>query len=83
MLMTTVQLPGAVAYDSQRGANNLTANTDISFSIEFKKHLSDPSWSHEFSNHGKDRKCASKRTWDDNEYHVQDRKYVPYTIVEI
>ena len=42
MLTTTVQLPGAAAYDSHMPMHTLTSNTDISLSRGFNKHISDP-----------------------------------------
>ena len=42
MLMTTLQLSGAAAYDLHMAIHTSTANTDISLAREFQKHLSDP-----------------------------------------
>ena len=60
-----------------------TANTDISLSREFLKYLSDTTWAHGLLDNDKYRKCASKRKWNERDYHVQDRKYVPHASVKI
>ena len=74
MLMTTVQLTGVAAYKPHMVMHISTANTDISLAREFQKHLSDPTQSHGLLYHSKDRKRASKRKWNDCEYHVQEKK---------
>ena len=83
MLMTTVQMPGASAYDSQMAIHNSTANTDIILAREFKEHLSDPTWAHGLLDHGKERKCVSNQNWTDHEYHVQESKDVPHVSVKM
>ena len=60
MLMTTVQLPGVAAYDSQMVMHTSTTNTYISLAWKFKKNLSDPTRAHGLLDHGKDRKHSSK-----------------------
>ena len=71
MLFTTVQLPGAETYESQMVIHTSTSRTDTSLARELQKHLSNPTRSHDLLDHGKDRKRASKRKWNDREYHVQ------------
>ena len=81
--MTTLQLPGAAAYDSYMSMHTSTENTDTSLAREFQKHLSDPTRAHSLLDHGKDRKISSKRKWNEHEYHFQDRKYLSHTSVKI
>ena len=76
MLMKTVQLLDAAAYDSQMTMHILTVNTDISLAREFQKHLSDLTWEHGLLDLGKYVKCASKWNWNERDYHVQDNKDV-------
>ena len=81
--MTNVQLPGAAAYDSQMEIHTSNVNTDTSLSREFQKHLSDPTRAHGLLYHGKDIKHASKRKWNDCDYHVQERNDVSHTSVKM
>ena len=76
MLMKTVQLPGESTNDSYMAMYNKTSNADISLARAFQKHISDPTCSYGFIDHGKDRKEANKSIWTDLEHHVQDNKYV-------
>ena len=68
MLMTTVQLTGAAAYESHMGMHNSTANIDNKLEREFKEHLSDPTWAHGLLDSSKDRKYSSKKKWTNCEY---------------
>ena len=63
--------------------HNSTANTYISLERELKKHISDLTWAHGFLDHVKYRKNASKRKWNEHEYHVQERKYMSHISLKI
>ena len=71
MLITTVKLTGAGAYDSQMEMHTSTANIDISLARYFQKYISDSTRSHGLLDHGKDTKCASKLKWNDSDYHAK------------
>ena len=81
--MTTVQMPGEEAYDSQMAMHTSTENTYISLAREFQKRLSDPTRSHGLLRCGKDRKRSIKRNWTEHEYHFQDRKCVSHISVQM
>ena len=53
------------------------------FSKGITKILSDPTRAHSLLDHSKDRKRASKRRFNDYEFHVQERKYVSQISVKI
>ena len=42
-----------------------------------------PKRAHGLLDNGKDRKRASKRKWNDRDYHIQDRKYVSHIWVKM
>ena len=73
-----MQLIGAAYYDSQMEIHTSTANIDVSLARESQKYISDPTWSHDLLDNGKDRKCASKQKCTEIEYCVQYSKDVPH-----
>ena len=81
--MTTVQLTGAAAYDSQMVIHTSTANLDIILAREFQKNLSDPTRTHGLLDNIKGIKRASKVKWTDHEYNIQYRKDVSHISVKI
>ena len=70
MLTTTMQLPGAAYYDTQMSMHTATMNTYISLAREFQRHLSDPTWTPCWLDHGKDREYSSKLKGTESEYHA-------------
>ena len=58
--MTTVQLPGTAAYESQMSIHSSNLNTDICLSRELKKHLSEPTHTPGVRYHGEYIKLSSK-----------------------
>ena len=46
MVIPTVKLPGAAAYESHMSMHTSTSNTDISLARAFQKHLSEPTRAH-------------------------------------
>ena len=74
MLMTTVQLPGTEAYESQMAMHTSTANTDIILERVYQKHLSDPTQAHGLLDHSKDIKLASKQKCNNMDYRVNKAK---------
>ena len=71
-----MQLTCAASYESHMAMHTSTANTDISLSRE-SQHENMVCWIMVST------KCASKRNWTDNNYHFQDKKYVPHTSVKM
>ena len=71
IIMITVKLPGAGAYDSHMEMYTSTVNTDISLAKKFQKHISEPTREHDLLDHGKDRKHSSKCKWTECEYYSQ------------
>ena len=62
MLTTTVQLPGAAAYDSHMEKHTLTVNTDISLVREFQRHILDSTRKHGVIYQVKYRKMSIKKS---------------------
>ena len=83
IFITTLQLPGAVDYDSHVSIHTSTANTGIILTRGFQKCMSYPTRSHGLLDHFKDIKSASKWKLIERYYPVQDRKYVSHTSVKM
>ena len=60
-----------------------TVNIDTSLAIEFKKHVLDPSRKNGAMDLVNYIKWSSQRKCTEDDYHVQDRKYVSQTSVKI
>ena len=83
MLIKTVQITGAAAYDSQVVIHNSNENTKISLARGVQKNVSDPTRSHGLLDHSKDIKRARKLKCTERENRVQHRNYGPHTSLEM
>ena len=83
MLVTTVQQPGAEAYESQISIHTSTENIDISLARESQNNLSDTTRAHGLLDPGKCIKRSIKQKWNEREYHVQYRKDVSHVSVKM
>ena len=81
MFMTTLQITGAEAYESQMEMHTSTSNTYISLTRGFQTHISYPTRKNDVMDQVKERKRSNKQKWTDNEYHVQNNKYLTHTAV--
>ena len=75
-LMSTVQLPGSVRFDSQIKMHTGTENKDVSLAQEFKDHLEEEHLQNGATDQGKPRKRFMERKWTYIQYHVQDNAAV-------
>ena len=75
-LMSKVQLPGSVRFDSKIKMNTGTENKDVSLAKEFKDHLEGEHRQNCVVDQGKPRKIFMKRKWTERNYHVQDNAAV-------
>ena len=75
-LMSKVQLPGSVRFDSQIKIHTGTENKDVSLAQEFKDHLEEEHQQNGAIDKGKSRKRFMERKWTERKYHVQDNAAV-------
>ena len=74
-LMSKVQLPGSVRFDSQIKMHTGTENKDVSLAKEFKDHMEGEHRQNGVINQGKPRKRYMNRKRTERKYHVQDNAY--------
>ena len=70
-LMSKVQLPGSVRFDSQIKIHTGTENKEVSLAKEFKDHLEREHRQNGAIDQGKSRKRFTERKWTERKYHVQ------------
>ena len=70
-LMSKVQLPGSVIFDSQIKMHTGTENKDVSLAREFKYHLEGEHRQNGVIDQGKSRKRFTEIKWTERNYHVQ------------
>ena len=75
-LMSKVQLPGSVRFDSQIKMNTGTENKDVSLAHEFKNYLEEEHRQNGAIDQVKPRKIFMERKWTERKYHVQDNAAV-------
>ena len=75
-LMSKVQLPGSVVFDSQIKIHTGTKKKDVSLAREFKDHLEGEHRQNGAIDQGKSRKIFMKRKWTEIKYRVQDNASV-------
>ena len=68
-LMSTVQLPGSVIFDSQIRMHTGTENKDVILAKEFKDHLEEEHRQNGAIDQGKSRKRFTERKWTERKYH--------------
>ena len=71
-LMSKVQLPGSIRFDSQIKIHTGTEKKDVSLAREFKDHLEGEHRKNGAIDQGKSRKIFMNRKWIERKYHVQD-----------
>ena len=71
-LMSNVQLPGSVRFDSQIKIHTGTENKDVSLAQELKNHMEEEYRQNGAIDQVKPRKRFMERKWTYREYHVQD-----------
>ena len=77
-LMSKVQLPGSVRFDSQIKMHTGTENIYVSLAQEFKDHLKEEHRQNGVIDQGKPRKIYMNSKWTEREYHVQDNADVEH-----
>ena len=82
-LISKVQLPGSVRFDSQIKIHTSTENKDVSLAKESKDHLEGEHRKNDAIDQGKSRKIFMKRKWTNRKYHVQDNASVELKYVKI
>ena len=75
-LMSKVQLPGSVRFDSQIKIHTGTENKDIILAKELKYHLEGEHRQNGAIDQRKSRKIFMERKWTERKYHVQDNALV-------
>ena len=75
-LMSKVQLPGSIRFDSQIKIHTGTEKKDVSLAREFKDHLEGEHRKNVVIDQGKSRKRFMERKWIERNYHVQDNASV-------
>ena len=70
-LMSKVQLPGSVIFDSQIKMHTGTENKDVSLAKEFKDHMEGEHRQNGVIDQGKSRKRFMEIRWTERKYHVQ------------
>ena len=81
-LMSTVQLPGSIIFDSQIQMHTGTQKDNVSVAKEFQEHLTKKHRKDGVIDQGKSKRFM-KRKWTDREYHVQDDYDVEHKYVKI
>ena len=71
-LMSKVQLPGSIRFDSQIKIHTRTENKDVSLAREFKDHMEGEHHKNGVIDQGKSRKIFMNRKLTERKYHVQD-----------
>ena len=71
-LMSKVQLPGSIRFDSHIKIHTGTENKDVSLAREFKDHMEGEHRKNGVINQEKSRKIFMNRKWTEIKYHVQD-----------
>ena len=82
-LMSKVQLPGSVRFDSEIKMYTGTENKDISLAQEIKNNLEEEHRQNGAIDQGKPRKIFMERKWTEIKYHVQDNDAVELKDVKI
>ena len=82
-LMSKVQLPGSVIFDSQIKMHTDTENKDVSLVKEFKDHLEGEHRKNGVIDQGKPRKRFTEIKWTERRYHVQDNALVELKYIKI
>ena len=75
-LMSKVQLPGSVIFDSHIEIHTSTENKDVSLANEFKDRLEGEHRQNGAIDQGKPRKISMEIKWTERKYHVQDSALV-------
>ena len=82
-LMSKVQFPGSVIFDSQIKIHTGTENKDVSLAKEFKNNLEEEHRQNGTIDQGKPRKRFMERKWTEIKYHVKDNAAVELKDVKI
>ena len=82
-LMSKVQLPGSVIFDSHIKMHTGTENKDVSLSNEFNNNLEGEHRQNGAIDQGKPRKIFMERKWTERKYHVHDNALVEPKDVKI
>ena len=82
-LMSKVQLPGSIRFDSQIKIHTGTEKKDVSLAQEFKNHLEGEHRKNGVIDQGKSRKIFINRKWTEIKYHVQDNSDVELKYVKM
>ena len=75
-LVSKVELPGSVIFDSQIKIHTGTENKYVILAKEFKDHLEGEHRQNGFTDQGTSRKIFMERKWTERKYHVQDNTSV-------
>ena len=71
-LMSKVQLPGSIRFDSQIKIHTGTEKKEVSLAREFKDHLEGEHCKNGVIYQGKSGKRFMNRKWTERKYHIQD-----------
>ena len=82
-LMSRVQLPGSIRFDSQIKIHTGTEKKDVSLARQFKNHLEGEHRKNGFIDQGKSGKRFMNRKWAEIKYHVQDNVSVELKYVKM
>ena len=82
-LMSKVQLPGSIRFDSQIKIYTGTEKKDVSLAREFKDHLEGEHRKNGVIDQVKSRKIYMNRKWTERKYHVQENASVELKYVKI
>ena len=82
-LMSKVQLPGSIRFDSKIKIHTDTEKKDASLAREFKDHLDGEHRKNGAIDQGRSRKRYMNRKWTEGEYHVQDNADVEHKDVKM
>ena len=82
-LVSKVQLPGSVRFDSQIKIHTGTENKDVSLAQEFKNRLEEEHRQNGAIDQENSRKLFMERKWTERKYHVQDNAAVELKDVKI
>ena len=69
-LMSKVQLPGSIRFDSQIKIDTGTEDKDVSLAREFKNHLEGEHRKNGVIDQGKSRKICMNIKWTERKYHI-------------
>ena len=82
-MISKVQLPGSVRFDSQIKIHTGTENKYVSLAKEFKDNLEGEHHQNGVIDQGKPRKRFTERKWTERKYHVQDNADVELKYVKM